>query len=95
MIIDYLNDKSYYPAQGAGMASGLIGMIIWLFPLEIFSGITGYLLTIFTTGSTMFVGLVVTGLYKKHQDKILKFFEIKKPKFLRNGKRKKSNDQAA
>lgn len=90
--LEYTNDKSLYPAQATGMLGGLIGMIIWLFPD--WTGISGFFKTLGMTGATTMTVLVITGLYKKHEQRILKFFDTK-PKFLRNGKAKKDNSKAA
>lgn len=92
--IDYIYDKTLYPAQGAGMLGGLAGMIIWLFPMNIFSGVLGFVLTIFTTCITTMSVLVITGIYKKHEAKILKFFEMKITKSIKDDK-EKDNDKAA
>lgn len=91
--IDYLNDKSYYPAYGISIATGLLTMIKVLLPLDIFTGITGYLLTIFTTSSTMFVGLIVTGLYQKHKIRILNCVETKVALIIKRKKNGKKNNK--
>lgn len=91
--MDYISDKSLYPAQGSGMLGGLAGMVIWLFPLNAWTGALGFFLTLGTTAITTMTVLVITGLYKKHEQRILAFFE-KRPKFLKHGK-KEDNERRA
>lgn len=75
--IEYIYDKSSYAAQGSGILGGVLGMTLWLFPLQIWTGVLGFVLTIFTTAVTTFTVLVITGLYQKNKQRILKFFVIK------------------
>lgn len=94
ILFDNLTDKNFHTAQGVGMIGSLIGMILWLFPLQIWTGVLGFFLTLFTTASSLFVTLVITGLYQRNKEKILNYFEFKISKRLKNGK-KKDNDKAA
>lgn len=94
--IDYVFDKSNYAAQGTGILGGVLGMMLWLFPLQIWTGILGFILTIFTTAVTTFTVLVITGIYQKNKQRILKFFVIKIViKKGKHGKPKKEVDNQA